>query len=107
MVGLGGIRQTRVSKTFDACEPGSISLVQFFAQSQCLVYMFELQQAKGGVDFAHLAINAGSNHGDFIHKTEILEMVNAKTKKFEELTGATGVLKEEMIKLKNNIQAKK
>lgn len=42
-----------------------------------------------------------------VSRDGILEMVNAKTKKFEELTGATGVLKEEMIKLKNNIQAKK
>ena len=36
-----------------------------------------------------------------------LELINAKTKSFEELTGVPNVLKEEMARLKNNIQTKK
>ena len=39
--------------------------------------MFELNQAEGGVEFAHLAVDAWSHHSDFIDEAEILQVVDA------------------------------
>jgi len=39
--------------------------------------VLELQHAKGGVDFAHLAVDAGGHHGDFIDKAEVFQVLNA------------------------------
>lgn len=39
--------------------------------------MLELKQAKGGVEFAHLAVDTWGHHGDFIDEAEILQVVDA------------------------------
>ena len=40
--------------------------------------MVELQHAEGGIDFAHLAVNAWGHHGGFIDKAKVLELVDAQ-----------------------------
>ena len=37
----------------------------------------QLQQAEGGVEFAHLAVDAGRHHGHFVDEAEILQVVDA------------------------------
>ncbi len=39
--------------------------------------MLQLQKPKGGIDFAHLAVDAGCHDGHLIHETEVLQMVDA------------------------------
>lgn len=40
-------------------------------------HVLELQHAKGGVDFAHLAVDAGGHHCGFVDEAEVLQVVDA------------------------------
>ena len=56
----------------------AVGCINPLALGQRGVNMPELQHAKGGIDFAHLAVDARGHHGGFIHKTEVLQLVNAQ-----------------------------
>lgn len=40
-------------------------------------HVLELQHAKSGVDFAHLAVDAGGHHSGFVDKAKVFKMVDA------------------------------
>ena len=41
------------------------------------VDVLQLQQAEGGVDLAHLAVDAGRDHRDLVDEAEVLQVVDA------------------------------
>lgn len=55
----------------------AVSGVDGLALGQRVADVLQLQHTKSGVDFAHLAVDARSYHGDFVHKTEVFQMVDA------------------------------
>src|SRR5205823_4224147 len=67
------IRQTTdATNTLQLFPVGRIDLL---APRDSPVDIFQLQKAHGGTHFAHLAVNAGSDNRNFVHKAEVLEMV--------------------------------
>lgn len=80
-VGVIGFRFARVVEAVDAfgaSELITVGHINFLAAGQCPVNVFELQQAKGSVEFAHLAVDAGRDDGYLVHKTEVFQVVNAQ-----------------------------
>lgn len=73
---LAGTLQTANAGHAQQCV--AVGGIDTLALCQCLVHMLQLQHAKGGVDFAHLAIDAGGHHGGFIDKAEVFELVDAQ-----------------------------
>ena len=62
---------------FDARQPLAIECVDFLAACTHPGHMLELQQAKGCVDLAHLAIDSRRDHGHFVGNAEILQVIDA------------------------------
>ena len=39
-------------------------------------HVFELQQAKSGIDFTHFGVDTGSHNSDFIDKAKVFQVVD-------------------------------
>lgn len=50
--------------------------IDFCAALHDLGHVLQLQQAEGGVDLAHLGVDAGGHHGGLIHKAEVFQVVD-------------------------------
>ena len=40
-------------------------------------HVFQLQQAKSGVDFTHFGVDAWGDNGDLVHKAKVFQVINA------------------------------
>lgn len=67
----------QAADSLHARQPLSVGRIDPFAPCKGLVYVFQLQQPQGRVEFAHLAVNAGSHHGGLAHVAEVLQLVDA------------------------------
>lgn len=77
MIGHGLLAFRQAADAFDACQLLAVAGVDGSAALQDMRHVFELQEAKGSVDFAHLGVDAGGDDGDLIDKTKVLQMVDA------------------------------
>ena len=72
-VGTGAVQpQAR-----DAGEAVLVALVDALPHRQRLVDVLELEQAEGGLDFVHLAVDARRDDGDLVGEAEVLQVVDA------------------------------
>ena len=79
-IGIVGNLFTRIAQAADslhALQPLSVVRIDLFAPRKGLVYVFQLQQSQGRVEFTHLAVDAGSHHGNFAHMAEVLQLIDA------------------------------
>ncbi len=67
---------------FDAMDSGHISkacpigAVNLASSGKGLIDVFELEQAKGRVEFAHLAVDARGHYSGFVDKAEVLQIID-------------------------------
>ena len=54
----------------------TVGRIDLFAARKGPVYVFQLQQSQRRIEFAHLSVDAGRYHSHFIHKTEVLQLVD-------------------------------
>lgn len=62
--------------TFHTLQRLTVTGINSCAASQDVMHVFELQQAEGGVDFAHLGIDTWGDDGGFIDEAEVFQMID-------------------------------
>lgn len=75
MVALSARGLRQATDAFDVFEPLAVVVVNLCASLHNFVHVFQLQHAKGGVDFAHFAVDSWGHHGGFVNKPKVFQVV--------------------------------